>query len=35
MMWQETTMIFTMKTIGWGKKMQIALLTAATFMALC
>jgi hypothetical protein len=31
----DNTMITALKTFGWGKKFQIAVLTFATFMALC
>jgi hypothetical protein len=35
MMKQEIIMLFAFRSIVWDKKIQIAVLTAATFMALC
>jgi len=31
----EATMKTTLLTVNWGKKIQIAILTVATFIALC
>jgi len=31
----DTDMILSIQTLGWEKKFQIAILTLATFMALC